>query len=143
MGKTVQWTCKVQYKTTTQSDQCTGANTYIPFAQKVTVAGVDFLITVDDGEKLNPQAFRADRITLLPDDLLLSSNEQRQENTVWTCKVNLDTMQVLSNQCFNSGTRISFARKTIINSVDYLITTHDDNANNNYGFIAQRFVIYP
>ena len=139
IGKTIQWTCKVQYKTTTQSSQCFGANTYISFAQKVTVAGIEYLITVNDSEKMSPQAFRADRITLLPDDLLLSNSEQKQENTTWTCKVNLDTMQVLSNQCFNSGTRINFARKTVVNSIDYLITTHDSNANNNYGFIAQRF----
>lgn len=140
LGLTNQWTCKVSYHSLSVTKNCFGIRTLVLFLKKTTIAGVDYLITNADYNNSIQYAFRADRITLLPNDTPLSSNEKIQANTVWTCKIDLTTKEIVQSQCYKAGTTVNFSRKTTLSGTDYLITEYDNTYGNNYGFLAQRFV---
>lgn len=59
-------------------------------------------------------------------------------NNKFTCKINYQNLD-LTNQCFNSATKIAFSKKTIILGKEYYITSHDWNAGAKNGFLAERF----
>lgn len=139
LGRTSQWTCKIDYRTLGVTDQCFNSNTYISFTKKTTVAGVEYIITNFDSNNSNQRAFRSDRLHLLPNDSLLEDGEKELVNTSWTCKIDLDTKKIMS-QCFSAGTMINFARKSIIDGEEYIITQHDNNRGNDFAFLAERFV---
>lgn len=139
IGQTKQWTCKISYRSITISNQCFNTNTYIIFSKKTTIAGVEYFITERDYSYQVQYAFRADRITLLPNHSQIADEEKIRENTVWTCKVNLTTKTTVPGQCYHPTISVNFSLKTVVDGEEYLITEHDKNFGNNYAFLSKRF----
>ena len=61
--KSIRYACKVDYVRAKVTNQCFDASTVIAFQKKLTVAGVDYLITKHDSGKGVELAFRADRFS--------------------------------------------------------------------------------